>query len=74
MNSVVQVDKLTKEFRVFKKEPGLKGSFKALFKRKYQGVRAVNEVSFTMGEGEIIGFLGPNGAGKTTTLKMLSGL
>jgi len=47
---------------------------RGLFHRKYEQTVAVNEVSFSIGEGELVGFLGPNGAGKTTTLKMLSGL
>lgn len=57
-----------------KKEPGIKGSIKALFKRKYDTVQAVNDVFFEIEEGELVGFIGLNGAGKTTTLKMLSGL
>lgn len=50
------------------------GSFKSLFKRKYKEVKAVDDISFKIQEGELIGFIGPNGAGKTTTLKCLSGL
>jgi len=72
--SAIQVKNLKKFYKVHKKEPGLKGSVKSLFKRKYEAVRAVNNVSFEIGEGELVGFIGPNGAGKTTTLKCLSGL
>ena len=72
--SVVSVKNLKKHFRVHKKEPGLVGSVKSLFRRKYQTVKAVNGISFNINEGELIGFIGPNGAGKTTTLKCLSGL
>lgn len=50
------------------------GSLKSLFNRKYSEVKAVDDISFGINEGELIGFIGPNGAGKTTTLKMLSGL
>lgn len=71
---VIQVSNLKKYYRVFHKEPGLAGSVKSLFKRKYEDVRAVNDISFSIGEGELVGFIGPNGAGKTTTLKVLSGL
>jgi ABC-2 type transport system ATP-binding protein len=71
---VVQVDELTKVFRVPEREAGLRASLGSLFKRQWRDVRAVDAISFTIDEGEVVGFLGPNGAGKTTTLKMLSGL
>jgi ABC-2 type transport system ATP-binding protein len=70
----VQVDELTKVFRVPEREAGLRASLGSLFKRQWRDVRAVDAISFTIDEGEVVGFLGPNGAGKTTTLKMLSGL
>ncbi len=72
--AVVKVKNLKKHFRVHQKEPGLIGSVKSLFQRKYQTVKAVDGISFSIDEGELIGFIGPNGAGKTTTLKCLSGL
>ncbi len=72
--NIISVKNLSKHFQVYKKEPGLMGSFKSLFVRNYETVKAVNDVSFDIAEGEIIGFIGQNGAGKTTTLKMLSGL
>lgn len=72
--SVVKVKNLKKYYRVHKKEPGLVGSIKSFFSRKYQDVKAVDSISFEIDEGELIGFIGPNGAGKTTTLKCLSGL
>ncbi len=71
---IIEVKNLTKTFKIYKKEPGLSGSLKSLFSRKYENKTAVNDVSFSIEEGELIGFIGPNGAGKTTTLKMLSGL
>jgi len=74
MDSVVKVNKLKKHYRVFHKSPGLSGSIKSLFKRKYEAVKAVDDISFEIKRGELIGFIGPNGAGKTTTLKCLSGL
>src|SRR5262249_303364 len=61
-------------YRVFQKADGFLGAFRALFRRRYKEVRAVDGVSFAIEPGEMVAFLGPNGAGKTTTLKMLSGL
>ena len=72
--AVIEVQGLTKSFRTYKKEPGFKGAVRGLFHRKYEDTLAVNEVGFSIEEGELVGFLGPNGAGKTTTLKMLAGL
>jgi ABC-2 type transport system ATP-binding protein len=74
MNAAVAVQHLSKHYQVHQKEPGLKGSLRAFFNRQYQTVRAVDDVSFEIKPGEIVGFIGPNGAGKTTTLKVLSGL
>jgi ABC-2 type transport system ATP-binding protein len=72
--SLIEVRGLTKTFRTYKKAPGLSGAIRGLFKRQYETVHAVRDVSFQVEEGELVGFLGPNGAGKTTTLKMLAGL
>jgi ABC-2 type transport system ATP-binding protein len=74
MANSVEVHHLTKVFRVPVREPGLKASLKAVFKREHRDVLAVDDVSFALEPGEIVRFLGPNGEGKTTTLKMLSGL
>ncbi len=72
--SLIEVKNLTRTFVQYKKEPGLKGTLKSLFKREQFETTAVDNVSFNIEEGEFVGFLGPNGAGKTTTLKMLSGI
>ena len=70
----IEASGLTKVYRTYKKEGGLRGSIKGLVRRKYDETRAADDVSFTIEQGELVGFLGPNGAGKTTVLKMLSGL
>jgi len=71
---VISVRNLKKNYKAYQKEPGFAGSVKSLFSRKYEQVAAVDDISFEIEEGELIGFIGPNGAGKTTTLKCLSGL
>ncbi len=71
---MIEVDQLTRVFRTYKKQPGFWGGVKGLVKRDFEETRAADGVSFSIREGEFVGFLGPNGAGKTTTLKMLSGL
>ena len=71
---VISVSHLSKYYTVYQKEPGFLGSIKSLFLRKYETVTAVDNISFSITEGELVGFIGPNGAGKTTTLKCLSGL
>ncbi len=74
MPGVVHVAGLSKVFRVPEREAGLRASLRSLVRRQWREVRAVDEISFDIEPGEVVGFLGPNGAGKTTTLKMLSGL
>jgi ABC-2 type transport system ATP-binding protein len=71
---MIEVQNLTRVFRTYKKQPGFWGGVRGLFKREFDETAAAKDVSFSIGEGELVGFLGPNGAGKTTTLKMLSGL
>jgi ABC-2 type transport system ATP-binding protein len=73
MASII-VDRLSKVYPVAIKEPGLKGTVKHFFQRTYREIKAVQDISFQIEAGEVVGFLGANGAGKTTTLKMLSGL
>lgn len=70
----IEATQLTKIYRTYKKKPGFAGALKGLFHREYEYTKAAQKVSFSIAEGEFVGFLGPNGAGKTTTLKMLSGL
>ncbi|HLH53925.1 MAG TPA: ATP-binding cassette domain-containing protein [Verrucomicrobiae bacterium] len=70
----IEVAGLTKAFRTYKKQPGMRGAIRGLLRRTYEQTVAVKEVNFQVQPGELVGFLGPNGAGKTTTLKMLAGL
>lgn len=70
----IESKELTRVFRTYKKRPGLLGGIRGLFNREYTETAAASSVSFSIEEGELVGFLGPNGAGKTTVLKMLSGL
>ena len=72
--TAIDVRGLTKTYRYHRKEPGVRGSLRGLFRRQSLETRAVEDVSFAIERGEVVGFLGPNGAGKTTTLKMLCGL
>ena len=70
----ISVRNLAKHYEVHEKEPGFVGSLRAFVRRNTRTVRAVDDVSFAIDAGEMVGFLGPNGAGKTTTLKMMAGL
>lgn len=72
--SIIELNSVTKQYKTYNKKPGLRNSLKDFFKREYKEKVAVNNVSFNVEKGEIVGFLGSNGAGKTTTLKMLSGV
>ena len=71
---MIQVENLRKEFKKTIKDPGLKGSVKALFRPKTEKIVAVDNVSFSVPKGEVLGFIGPNGAGKSTVIKMLTGI
>ena len=72
--SIIVAENLNKSYPVAIKNPGIRGTITHFFRRNYRLIKAVQDVSFTIESGEIVGFLGPNGAGKTTTLKMLTGL
>jgi len=71
---IIKVKNLTKNFVTYEKKPGLKGIFKSFFNAKKIIKTAVDNVSFTVNQGEIIGYIGPNGAGKSTTIKILTGI
>lgn len=71
---MIEVDNLSKTFKVYHHRKGFFGTFANLFSRKHRIVQAVDRVSFTVERGEIVGYLGPNGAGKSTTIKILTGI
>ncbi|MCL2321344.1 MAG: ATP-binding cassette domain-containing protein, partial [Oscillospiraceae bacterium] len=70
----IQVDSLRKTFKISKRQSGLKNAAKSFFKREYEEVVALSDVSFSIDKGEIVGYIGPNGAGKSTTIKILCGI
>ena len=71
---MIEVSHLSKTFRVAKREAGLKAAVRTFFKREYTEIHALKDVSFTIGDGEMVGYIGPNGAGKSSTIKMMSGV
>lgn len=72
--SIITVDHLVKDYKIIRKEEGLKGALKSLVHKKKEILRAVDHVSFSIDRGEIVAYIGPNGAGKSTTVKMMSGI
>ncbi|WP_340022733.1 ATP-binding cassette domain-containing protein [Paenibacillus sp. FSL K6-1096] len=74
MNEIIAVKNVFKVYDIAKKDPGLLASIKSLFVKKTEKKIAVDNINFSINEGDFIGFIGPNGAGKTTTIKMLSGI
>ena len=73
-NSLIYVNDLCKNFRTFHRREGVWGSIQNLFVRDYRTVAAVDNVSFSIDRGEMVGYIGPNGAGKSTSIKMLTGI
>lgn len=71
---MIVADQLNKHFKIYETKKGFIGSFTSLLSTKHHVVKAVNDISFNIGEGEFVGYIGPNGAGKSTTIKMLSGI
>ncbi|WP_088228254.1 ATP-binding cassette domain-containing protein [Desulfosporosinus sp. FKB] len=72
--SLIEVNHLSKEFQIAKRQAGVRGALRSLFYREYTTKLAVQDVSFAINSGEIVGYIGPNGAGKSTTIKMLTGI
>ncbi|MGF2615105.1 ATP-binding cassette domain-containing protein [Rossellomorea vietnamensis] len=72
--NAIEVHNLRKDFKAYSSRSGLKGAFRDLFTRNYKVVSAVNDISFTVKQGEMVGYIGENGAGKSTSIKMLTGI
>ena len=71
---MITLEKINKTFRVAKRQAGFGRAVKALFSREYEIIHALNDVSFTIRDGEMVGYIGPNGAGKSTTIKIMCGI
>ena len=71
---MIQVSHLRKTFRVARRGAGFSQAVKALFRREYEEIHALDDLSFTIRDGEMVGYIGPNGAGKSSTIKVLSGI
>ena len=72
--AIIQTKKLERTYTSYKRGHGLKEAFASLFNREVLFSYAVKRISFSINEGEMVGFVGPNGAGKSTTIKMLTGI
>lgn len=71
---MIELKGISKSFKISKRNAGLGNAFKALFKREYEVVKALQNISFTINDGEMVGYIGPNGAGKSTTIKIMCGV
>ena len=71
---MIKVENLSKEFKISKKYPGIKGALRSFFSTEYTIKKAVDDISFEINDGEIVGYIGANGAGKSTTIKMMTGI
>ena len=71
---MIQVEHISKTFKVSRRSAGFFEAFKALFHREYECIKALDDISFNIDEGEMVGYIGPNGAGKSSTIKVLSGI
>lgn len=74
MSAIIEIKNVSKEFKVLNRREGLKGSLKDLFSRDYKILKAVDNITMDVAQGEMVGYLGPNGAGKSTTIKMMTGV
>ena len=71
---MIRMENVCKTYRIAKRGAGFTEACKALFHREYEEIHALKDVSFTINDGEMVGYIGPNGAGKSSTIKILSGI
>lgn len=71
---MIKVEHISKTYKVSRRKAGLSEAFKTLFRRQYESIKALDDISFTIEDGEMVGYIGPNGAGKSSTIKVLSGI
>ena len=71
---MITMEHVCKSYRIAKRNAGMRAACKAFFHREYEEIHALDDVSFTIGDGEMVGYIGPNGAGKSSTIKILSGI
>lgn len=71
---IIQVKNISKQFKISKREAGIKNAIKSFIKREYKTINALDDINFSIKKGEIVGYIGPNGAGKSTTIKIMCGI
>lgn len=71
---MIELKGICKTYRVARRDPGFKNAVRALFSREYKYIKALDDITFTVGDGEMVGYIGPNGAGKSSTIKVMSGI
>lgn len=71
---MIEIKGICKTFKVSKRRAGLGKAAKSFFKREFEIVKALDDITFNIKEGEMVGYIGPNGAGKSTTIKIMSGI
>lgn len=71
---MIKVEHISKTYKVSRRNAGFSEAFKAFFHKQYELIKALDDISFTIDDGEMVGYIGPNGAGKSSTIKVLSGI